>query len=444
MLLHDAATPEQRAELSSKQCASILDMLKTLQFDAGDKADLIEVMETVPFEKNERVEIVRALTEGPKGVGKGNGRRRQSQDITNIVQYYTQADSEKLRSEDLSASAKEEVIMDRPIMLHMVNVNEEGLKLLWSLANFATGVKLEGKNFFEKKVLLEAWKARYRARVRKYWRRQTTETYITQLPADPAEFKAQAPSLYNACYGNTSPTQLKIDLQGVAIENQRAYCRNSGMPQVEPTPTQLVMPTAGDPMQVLLATVVQSMAQLNSNMMRRQESHDEIPMEYHTPRQSRQPRTLGALSDQRVPFSRSPSSEGYVSGVTALQDTPKLHESGTLAILRPAMSPPGHSSPAAVTPFGSFAAHMPDTRTETAKHITKDCPTTRETEPSPATPPRPPTKDSEAIPSEITADASAIHADGSSSASIVAHSDPMERSRLILHAIKDYNNIEKG
>ena len=79
--------------------------------------------------------------------------------------------------------------------------------------------------------------------------------------------------------------------------------------------------------------------------------------------------------------------------MTALQDAPKHSGFDTIALLPPASPPQG-------SPFGSLAKHT--TRTET--------------EPSLATPPRPPRMGSEAMPPD---------ADVSSSSAIVVHSEPM-------------------
>ena len=222
--LEEVAGTSSHQAVSSTQKGALLELLQREMRRAGiskeEAANLSLLTARCNWYGEDGKELQTALL-----THKYTANRRDQQDYMDLPSYLKAELWKNLKSDDVPASAKRNLIMQFALELGLRNPTEPSIKLLNSLALVAGSTSvLHGSD--QKVIMLKAFKAGFKRMVRNA---PAPIAYLLKLPPDPQTCKEQHSALWDSVYGSGEPGLVDECLLKQVISFDQTYqCRGGG------------------------------------------------------------------------------------------------------------------------------------------------------------------------------------------------------------------------
>ena len=226
------APAEMRVSTSSIQAMALMDFLQNNKFTmtAEDASSLMESISTVSWAEGDGGRVAETMNAAISPQSTAFGRRKQ-QDFMSFVSYFTESDWATLSSDDVSSTAKREIIAGVIVKLGGVNLIEFSIKLanyIWLIV--ALGYqKARSIDHVEKSQGKQAMADALKRIARNmYTGKEMFGNYLLTLPADPMVLATQYPALFARRFCDSNPVACKVDQSSLDDIEASYNCRGGG------------------------------------------------------------------------------------------------------------------------------------------------------------------------------------------------------------------------
>ena len=185
------------AEVSARQRIALEEKIMSTPMELSDVVKALEALKLVAFKEVDMDAVADAISRATQHVNKPMNRRRQTQDFTSVLPYYTDRHWREFNKDGNDLAEAMEAIVDMPIALGLTNPSESIAQRFAAIFFIVSEGVARARALNPQRALtvVKQFKRLVKSRANGH-----PMFYIETLPDSPMVYKDRFPEMYNAAF----------------------------------------------------------------------------------------------------------------------------------------------------------------------------------------------------------------------------------------------------